>query len=86
MEAAKEIEIHLAGPTQSITDVAHFRPSSVWVTGYLWLNKDTFKPFRYFANFTLWLMIMVSILRYHEGLRQPCKAVNINSKGVKIPM
>lgn len=60
VEDAKEI--HLTGSTLSITDVAYFNPSSVWVIGYLWLNMDTFKPFRYFANFMLWLMIMVSTI------------------------
>lgn len=84
MEAAKETP--LAGSTLSITDVAYFRPSSLWVTGYLWLNMDTFKPFRYFANFTLWPMIMVSTRRYHKDLRQPRKAVNINSSGVEMPV
>lgn len=49
MKAAKET--HLAGSTLSITDVAYFNPSSEWVINYLWLNMDTFKPFRYFANF-----------------------------------
>ena len=29
-------------------------------------------------------MIMVSTLRYHEDLRQPRKAVNINSSRVEI--